>query len=54
MKVYGTLRQTTLGCKYHAIFIPKCPRKVVCGQLRQELGSFSWAACREAVIHSAT
>ena len=39
MKVYETLRHTTWDCKYHVIFIPKCRRKVVYGQLRKELGT---------------
>lgn len=38
MKVYESLRHTTWECKYHGVFIPKCRRKVLYGQLRQELG----------------
>jgi putative transposase len=38
MKVYETLRHTTWECKYHVVFIPKCRRKVLFGQLRGELG----------------
>lgn len=38
MKVYETLRHTTWECKYHVVFIPKCRRKALYGQLRQELG----------------
>lgn len=38
MKVYETLRHTTWECKYHVVFIPKCRRKTLYGQLRQELG----------------
>jgi len=38
MKVYESLRHTTWECKYHVVFIPKCRRKVLYGQLRQELG----------------
>ena len=38
MKVYETLRHTTWECKYHVMFIPKCRRKALYGQLRQELG----------------
>ena len=38
MKVYETLRHTTWECKYHVVFIPKCRRKVLYGELRQELG----------------
>lgn len=38
MKVYETLRHTTWECKYHVVFISKCRRKVLFGQLRGELG----------------
>ena len=38
MKVYETLRHTTWECKHHVVFIPKCRRKVLFGQLRGELG----------------
>ena len=47
MKVYETLRHTTWDCKYHVIFIPKCRRKVVYGQLRMELGTVFRALARE-------
>ena len=47
MKVYETLRHTTWDCKYHVIFIPKCRRKVVYGQLRRELGTVFRALARE-------
>ena len=38
MKVYESLRHTTWECKYHVVFIPKCRRKVLYGQFRQEHG----------------
>lgn len=38
MKIYETLRHTTWECKYHVVFIPKCRRKVLYGQIRGELG----------------
>lgn len=38
MKIYESLRHTTWECKYHVVFIPKCRRKVLYGQLRRELG----------------
>jgi len=38
MKIYESLRHTTWECKYHVVFIPKCRRKVLYGQLRSELG----------------
>ena len=47
MKVYETLRHTTWDCKYHVIFIPKCRRKAVYGQLRVELGVVFRALAQE-------
>ena len=47
MKVYETLRHTTWDCKYHVIFIPKCRRKTVYGQLRRELGTVFRAVAQE-------
>lgn len=47
MKVYETLRHTTWDCKYHVIFIPKCRRKALYGQLRRELGAVFRALAQE-------
>ena len=33
-----SLRHTVWECKYHLVWIPKCRRKVLYGQLRRELG----------------
>ena len=33
-----SLSHTKWECKYHVVFIPKCRRKVLYGQLRQHLG----------------
>ena len=33
-----SLSHTKWECKYHIVFIPKCRRKVLFGQLRKELG----------------
>ena len=38
MNNYESLRHTKWECKYHIVFIPKCRRKVLFGQLRRELG----------------
>jgi putative transposase len=38
LKVYETLRHTTWECKYHVVFIPKCRRKALYGEIRDELG----------------
>ena len=39
MQSYETLKHTTWECKYHIVFIPKCRKKVLYGQVRRELGS---------------
>ena len=38
MNEYKTLCHSKWECKYHIVFIPKCRRKVLYGQLRQHLG----------------
>ena len=38
MDDYESLSHTKWECKYHVVFIPKCRRKVLYGQLRQHLG----------------
>src|SRR5436305_13445404 len=38
MDKFESLSHTAWDCKYHIIFIPKCRRKVLYGQLRQHLG----------------
>ena len=38
MDEYRRLNHSTWECKYHVVFIPKCRRKMLYGQLRQYLG----------------
>ena len=38
MDEYRSLSHSTWECKYHVVFIPKCRRKKLYGQLRQYLG----------------
>ena len=38
MNDVGRLRHSVWECKYHLVWIPKCRRKVLYGQLRWELG----------------
>ena len=38
MDEMGGLSHTTWECKYHVVFIPKCRRKTLYGELRQHLG----------------
>ena len=38
MDKFESLSHTAWECKYHVVFIPKCRRKVLYGQLRAHLG----------------
>ena len=38
MERYESLHHTKWECKYHVVWIPKCRKKVLYGQLRRELG----------------
>jgi len=38
MDTLESLNHTVWECKYHIVFIPKCRRKVLYGQLRRHLG----------------
>ncbi len=38
MDKFESLSHTAWECKYHVVFIPKCRRKVLYGQLRVHLG----------------
>lgn len=38
MDKFETLNHTAWDCKYHVVFIPKCRRRTLYGQLRQHLG----------------
>ncbi|WP_456378155.1 IS200/IS605 family transposase [Thiolapillus sp.] len=38
MDEYKSLRHSKWECKYHVVFIPKCRRKTLYGQLRKYLG----------------
>ena len=38
MRSVESLSHTRWECKYHIVFIPKCRRKTIFGQIRRELG----------------
>ena len=38
MDEYESLSHSKWECKYHVVFIPKCRRKVLYGNLRRHLG----------------
>ena len=52
MRQVSSLNHTRWECKYHIVFIPKYRRKVIYGQIRQELGEVfhRLAKQRECVI----
>ena len=39
METLQSLRHSRWDCKYHVVWIPKCRKKKLYGQLRQELGA---------------
>ena len=39
MDDYQSLSHTRWDCKYHVVFIPKCRRKTLYGELRRHLGT---------------
>jgi putative transposase len=42
-----SLNRTKWDCKYHVVFIPKCRRKTLYGQLRRHLGEVFRALARQ-------
>jgi putative transposase len=52
MDALESLSHTTWECKYHVVFIPKCRRKTLYGQLRRHLGEVfrQLAAQRESRV----
>jgi putative transposase len=38
MDEYRSLNHTKWDCKYHVVFIPKCRRRTLYGELRRHLG----------------
>ena len=38
MDTFESLNHSVWDCKYHVVFIPKCRRKVLYGELRKHLG----------------
>ena len=47
MKDYQSLSHTRWECKYHVVWIPKCRRKVLYGQLRKYLGEIFHELARQ-------
>ena len=47
MNDYESLRHTKWECKYHVVFIPKCRKKVLYGQVKTRLGEMFHALARQ-------
>ena len=47
MPDYASLSHTKWDCKYHVVFIPKCRRKVLYGEVRKTLGSLFHELARQ-------
>ena len=52
MDDYQSLSHAKWECKYHIVFIPKCRRKVLYGEVRRELGALfrTLAEQRESMV----
>ena len=53
MEQIGRLSHTKWECKYHVVWIPKCRRKVIFGDLRKYLGDVlkKLAQQKECEVH---
>ena len=47
MDEYQSLNHTKWECKYHVVFIPKCRRRTLYGELRRHLGPILKALARQ-------
>ena len=52
MDVYRSLNHTRWECKYHVVFIPKCRRKALYGEVLRQLGELfrTLAEQRESTV----
>src|SRR5258706_8113165 len=49
MQTCETLKHTVWECKYHVVFIPKCRRKTLYGQIQREWGEVFRELVREKI-----
>ena len=47
MDTFESLNHSVWDCKYHVVFIPKCRRKTLYGELRKHLGEVFRALARQ-------
>ena len=46
-----TLSHTTWNCKYHIVFAPKYRRKIIYGELRQDIANILSMLCKRKEVH---
>lgn len=51
MDDFDSLSHSKWECKYHIVFIPKCRRKVLYGQLRSHLGEVFQKLARHKIAY---
>ena len=47
----NTLSHTTWNCKYHIVFEPKYRRKIIYGELRQDIANILSMLCKRKEVH---
>ncbi len=47
----NSLSHTTWNCKYHIVFAPKFRRKIIYGELRQDMANILSMLCRRKEVH---
>ena len=47
----NSLSHTTWNCKYHIVFAPKYRRKVIYGELRQDIANILSMLCKRKEVH---
>ncbi len=47
----NSLSHTTWNCKYHIVFAPKFRRKVIYGELKQDIANILSMLCKRKEVH---
>lgn len=49
----SSLSHTTLNCKYHIVFVPKYRRKIIYGEVKQDIENILSMLCKRKEVHIA-
>lgn len=47
----NSLSHTTWNCKYHIVFAPKYRRKIIYGELKQDIANILSMLCKRKEVH---